>query len=383
LSSSFTRSGVAGVPGGSKIVEALRLQEVAVDRGRHHLEVGRMDARRVDAGDERSAEEAARGGGRPARDDAVAAVERRAEGEPEAKGGLGRQVDVDPARDALHADQPRGETRLPDQVPVDEGAGLHLLEGVDPDARHDDAFLADRAVVPDSDAFVEARVRAQVAGPADDRSLDDRAAADRGRGVDDGAGAPRVVAERHAGHEDRVGADGGPGCDAAVVADEGGRLDRLEVVEAHPLPHPDVAPETDAGDAQPHALVQCVEVGLPVLVEVADVLPVAVADVAVERPPHLQQEGEELFREVVRPVGRDVAEHLRLEHVDAGVDRVGEDLAPARLLEEAHDAAVVLGDHDPELERVRDALQADRHERALLPVKGDEGAEVDVAERIS
>ena len=131
------------------------------------------------------------------------------------------------------------------------------------------------------------------------------------------------------------------------------------------------------------ALVERVEVRLPVLVEVADVLPVAVGDVAVERPAHLEQEREELLREVERPVVRDVTEHLGIEHIDPGVDRVGEDLAPGGLLEEALDAAVLVGDDDPELERVVDALQADRDERALLLVEADERAEVDVAERVA
>ncbi len=130
-------------------------------------------------------------------------------------------------------------------------------------------------------------------------------------------------------------------------------------------------------------LVERVEVRLPVLVEVPDVLPVAVEDVAVDRPAHLEQQREELLREVVRPVLRDVLQHLGLEHVDAGVDRVGEDLAPAGLLEEALDAAVLVGDDDPELERVLDRLEPDRHGGALLAVRLDEGGQVDVAEGVS
>ena len=123
------------------------------------------------------------------------------------------------------------------------------------------------------------------------------------------------------------------------------------------------------GDVQAHLLVERVEVRLPVLVEVADVLPVAVEHVPVDRPAHLEQEREELLREVVRPVGRDVPQHLRLEHVDAGVDRVGEDLAPRRLLEEALDLAVLVGDDDPELERVVDRLEPDRDGGAGLLVR--------------
>ena len=107
-------------------------------------------------------------------------------------------------------------------------------------------------------------------------------------------------------------------------------------------------------------LVERVEVRLPVLVEVADVLPVAVQHVAVQRPAHLEQQREQLLREVVRTVGRNVPEHLGLEHVDAGVDRVREHLAPRGLLEEALDAAVLVGHDDAELERVVDGDEADR-----------------------
>src|SRR5438105_1498209 len=102
-----------------------------------------------------------------------------------------------------------------------------------------------------------------------------------------------------------------------------------------------------------------------------------------ERPAHLEQEWKELLREVVRPVGGDVAQDLRLEHVDAGVDRVGEHLAPRRLLEEALDAAVVVGDDDPELQRVFDGLEADGHRRLLLAVELDELRKVEVAERVA
>ena len=167
-----------------------------------------------------------------------------------------------------------------------------------------------------------------------------------------------MLAERHAGVEHRVRADRRVGGDAAVGADERRPLDALDVVDLDALAHPHVAAQLEAGDRQPHALVERVEVRLPVLVEVADVLPVALADVPVDRPSHLEQQREELLREVVRPVLGHVPQHLGLEHVDPGVDRVAEDLAPRRLLEEALDAAVLVGDDDPEVERVLDRLRA-------------------------
>src|SRR5581483_9911248 len=83
------------------------------------------------------------------------------------------------------------------------------------------------------------------------------------------------------------------------------------------------------------------------------------------------------------PVARDVAEHLGLEHVDPGVDRVAEDLAPGGLLEEALDPAVLVGDDDSELERVLDRLEPDRDRGAALAVELDQAGEVDVAERVA
>ena len=168
-----------------------------------------------------------------------------------------------------------------------------------------------------------------------------------------------------------------------VVADERRPFDAFDVVDLDALADPHVAADLHPGDVQPHLLVERVGVRLPVLVEVADVLPVALADVAVDRAPHLEQQREELLREVEGAVLGDVPQHLGLEHVDAGVDRVGEHLAPRRLLEEALDLPVLVGDDDPELERVLDRLEADRDRGALLLVQVDDLVQVDVAERVA
>ena len=224
---------------------------------------------------------------------------------------------------------------------------------------------------------------ADVARAAEDRALDQGAAPDvRGR-VDDGARRPRALAQGDAVREHGVRPDRGVARDPAVVADERRALDLLDVVDVGPLADPDVAAQPHSLDVEADALVERVEVRLPVLVEIADVLPVALHHVPVDRAAHLEQEREELLREVVRPVGRDVGQHLGLEHVDAGVDRVREDLPPGRLLEEALDLAVVVGDDDPELERVVDRLEPDRDGGARLLVPVDERAEVDVAERVA
>ena len=150
---------------------------------------------------------------------------------------------------------------------------------------------------------------------------------------------------------------------------------------ARPPPQPDVPAQADAGNRQVHVAFERVEVRLPVLVEVADVLPVAVHRHAVG-PSHLERGAGRAPSRSRRPVGRDVLEHLGLEDVDARVDRVGEDLTPRRLLEEALDSTVVVRDDDPELERVLDGLEADRDCRLVL-VELDELAEVEVAQRVT
>jgi hypothetical protein len=297
--------------------------------------------------------------------------------------GVGGQVDVDQAGDAVLAEQRRGRPRLPDQALVDVRTGLDLLVRVDPDPREHVALGAEDDLVADRSALLDPDVGADVAVPPDDRALDERAAADVGRGVDHRTDGARALAQRHARGQHRVGADRRLRRDPAVVAHERRAFDVLEVVDLDALADPDVAAQAQARDVEVDVAVECVEVRLAVVVQVPDVLPVAVADHPVHRPPHLQQQRKELLREVVRPVGGDVLEHLGLEHVDAGVDRVGEDLPPGRFLEEPLDPAVLVGDDDPELERVLDRLQPDGHGRAALLVEVDQLCEVDVAERVA
>src|SRR6266540_745065 len=361
----------------------LVLEEVPVDRRGHDVEIGDVDSRGDHAGERCPLDEAARRRRGPARHDALSALEGGAERDADAQRRLGSEVDVDQTGDRVPPKEAGRHPRLPDQVPVDHGAGLDLLEGIDADAGQDNALLPDRARVSDGDAFVQAGVRTNVAGLADNRAFDERAPPDIRGAVDYRPDRPRVVAQRDARRKDGIRPDRSSWADPAVVADKGRTLDRLEVRELDALPDPDVAAETNPLDVQAHLLVESVEVRLPVLIQVTDVLPVAFGDVAVNRPPHLQEEREELLGEVEGPVIRDVTQHLGVEDVDPRVDRVGEDLAPRRLLEEALDPAVGIRDHDPELERVVDVLQADRDHGFLLLVEAHELAQVDVAERVT
>ena len=158
--------------------ERLRLEDVPADGGRRDAEVGDVDTRGVQPGDHRPLDHPAPGRRVAAGDDPGAAFQRRPERRREPGGGLGRQVDVDEAGDAVLAEQARGRARLPDQVLVDLRAGLDLLVRVDPDVRGDARLGADRDLVADGGALLDPDVVADVTGATDDGAFDQRAAAD-------------------------------------------------------------------------------------------------------------------------------------------------------------------------------------------------------------
>ncbi len=120
----------------------------------------------------------------------------------------------------------------------------------------------------------------------------------------------------------------------------------------------------------------------PVLGEIAYVAPVALGDMAVERAARSQERGEQLLAEIVRPAGRDDTQHGGVENVDAGIDRVAEDLAPGRLLEKANDPSVLVRDDDAVGERHLHARE--HHGRFGGPSRWKaRGREVEVGEDVA
>ena len=361
----------------------LRLQDVAGDGGRRDTQVGDVHTGGRETRDDRALDHAARVRRRAARDDAVAATQRCSERGGEPDRGLRREVDVDEPDRAVASERRGCRPRLPHDALVDLRARLDLLERIHAHAGEDARLRPDRDLVADRDSFVDADVVAHVAAAADDRTLDHRAAPQVRAGVDHAALDAGPLPHDHPAREHRVRADRRAGCDPAVCADERGADDAVDLLDVDFLAHPHVAAQLQPGHVEPDPAVERVEVRLAELLEVADVLPVAVENMPVDRAPHLEQQGEQLLGEVVRPVGGDVTKHLGLEHVDARVDRVREDLAPRGLLEEAFDLPLLVGHDDPELERVVDRLETDRHRGALLPMGSDERREVDVAECVA
>ena len=115
----------------------------------------------------------------------------------------------------------------------------------------------------------------------------------------------------------------------------------------------------------------------------ADVDPVAVVDVGDEGLAALDQRREVAALDRPGRVLRNAVERLRLEHVDAGVDRVAGDLVLARLLEEALDVAVRVGLDQPVGARVLDRRQDDRRLGLALAVQPQHGAEIDLGQHVA
>ena len=74
---------------------------------------------------------------------------------------------------------------------------------------------------------------------------------------------------------------------------------------------------------------------------IADIAPVIVRDVAVNRFARLNERGEEIMPEVVSAIVRNERKRLRLENINAGVDCVGHCVAARGLFIKRADFAVL------------------------------------------
>ena len=97
----------------------------------------------------------------------------------------------------------------------------------------------------------------------------------------------------------------------------------------------------------------------------------------------LQHQREEVLGKVeVFPSG-DVFEDLRFQHIDAGVDGIGDHLAPARLLQKLGDAFFLVGDHHAELQRVLDRGQGDGGHCLVVVMKIHDLLEVEIGQQVA
>ena len=143
-----------------------------------------------------------------------------------------------------------------------------------------------------------------------------------------------------------------PGSMRTLLTEDGRTLHVVQAVEKGAFVHPHVAPEPYSRRSQPHLAIQRVAVGLQILLQAADVLPVAVAHQPIQGLMHFEQLGKQIVAEVVGlPLG-DVVEHLGLDDVDACVDRIGEHLAPTGFLQKALYASLFVDYHHSEFQGV-------------------------------
>src|SRR5947209_2516550 len=122
---------------------------------------------------------------------------------------------------------------------------------------------------------------------------------------------------------------------------------------------------------------------LPEVVRPADVHRHPIDAGAVQWDAFRKQFREEVLREIEFLVRRDELEDLGLEHIDARVRQVRERLLLPRLLLEFLNPAVRVEAHDPELRRILDLRQGDRHDAALPLVEIVQRLEVDIAEDVA
>lgn len=115
----------------------------------------------------------------------------------------------------------------------------------------------------------------------------------------------------------------------------------------------------------------------------ADVLPVALGDIAVDRLAFLHELREDVTGPVDGLVRLNVVEYLGLHHIDARIHGVGENLPPRRLLQEPLDLSLFIDNGDAEFEGIGHAGQAHRDECALLLVEIDEISQIEVGEGIT
>ena len=120
-----------------------------------------------------------------------------------------------------------------------------------------------------------------------------------------------------------------------------------------------------------------------ILMEITDVLPIAVGDVSIQRHASLQHQRIEILTEIKLGLGWDKVQHLGFEDVDAGIDGITKHLAPRGLLEEPRYASACIGHHYAVLKGLCNTRQNDGCCRALGFVECHGLFDVDVGEHVA
>ena len=118
-------------------------------------------------------------------------------------------------------------------------------------------------------------------------------------------------------------------------------------------------------------------------VGVADITPVSLGGIAEQCTIVFQHQREKILGKIEVFTFRNVGENFRLQYVNAGVDGVGDDLAPARLFQELGNALRFVGDNNAELERILDRGQGDGGFCLVAGMEINSFSQVEVGQQIS
>src|SRR5207302_409354 len=244
---------------------------------------------------------------------------------------------------AAPAEEPAPSLGAPDEARSDHGTRLDLLVGPDLHLRANAGVVAHDGVVADDAAFLEDHARLQGALPADERAVQLRPFADirvppDDRAIDDRADVDRDVVPQY-GRSD----DFGVRSDLHAFAQEDGAGELGRLVDVDVAGRPDAGHELVREVIALHLPAQQIGVGPRVFGDGTHIGPVPLGDVPEERLTLREQTREEVFAEVEDLAKAETLEDPRLDDVDPGVDRVAEDLAPGRFLEELDDPPVLAG----------------------------------------
>ena len=321
----------------------------------------------------------------PAGADERVLPERGAEGGPQLDGELGRDLDVAQPRDAVGPKERARPPVAPDQAGREDGPVLHQLLGPDLDVGLDHRPFADAAAIADQGPLEQPGARLDLAAASHHVLGQGRARTDSDLVPEHGVGDNRPVLHHAVVPDDAVG-DARVGLHPGILPDQDGPPKARGEIHPAAIIQPDrlvQALHLASGDLHPYPSGKDVLMGEAVLHQVSHIPPVALGHIAVEPPPLSHHQGEKVLAEIEIPPGGDQVQHGGLQHVDPGVHRIAEHLAPGRLLQEAADPAVRLGDDDAVLERVLHPREQDGEIRIAVAVKGDGRSQVEVGEHVA
>ena len=122
------------------------------------------------------------------------------------------------------------------------------------------------------------------------------------------------------------------------------------------LAAPDTPGKTLAQFSDVNPALQNIPAGAHILGKVAHVAPIPFGDASVHGIAFFQQNRKEVFAEIKADGQLEIVQDIGFKHIDAGIHRIGDDLTPARFLQELLDAPLVIDDDHPVLQRVGDTI---------------------------